>query len=181
MRQVYESIRQHPQGRWVVPGFIGVSVLFLFLVFSGDRDYKHDISLHKATSYIEGLRIVNKRDGVDSWVMKARRADFTKDETVAKMDTVSMDIKKEGVVLNAGSGTYNMDSKDLRLEGDVTIHAKDSVIHANSLAWNPSAGKLTTDSRIRVEGEKFTVEGDGLTSTEQNKVTLMRNVKAIFF
>lgn len=165
----------------MLPGFISVSLLFLFLMFSGDRDYKRDLSLHRSNSYIEGLKIVNKKDGTDSWVMTARKADFTKDETLAKMDSVSMDIKKEGVILNAGSGTYNMDSKDLRLEDDVTIRAKDSVIHAKSLAWNPSLGTLTTDSRIRMESSRFTVEGEGLTATEQNKVTLMRNVKAIFF
>lgn len=181
MSQIYERVRQLPQGRWVLPGFISVSILFLFFMFSGDRDYKRDLSLHRATSYIEGLRIVNKKDGTDSWVMTARKADFTKDETLAKMDSVSMDIKKEGVILTAGSGTYNMDSKDLRLEGDVTIHVKDSVIHAKSLAWNPSLGMLTTDSKIRMESGRFTVEGEGLTATEQNKVTLMRNVKAIFF
>lgn len=162
-------------------GFMFVSVLFMFFMFSGDREYKRDISIGRATSYIEGLRIVNRKNGADSWVITARKADFTRDETLAKMASVTMDIEKEGVILNADSGTYNLESKDLRLENNVTIRIKDSVIHAGSLSWNPSAGTLTTDGRIRMEGSRFTVEGEGLTATEDNKVKLMRNVKATFF
>ncbi|HYA31223.1 MAG TPA: LPS export ABC transporter periplasmic protein LptC [Thermodesulfovibrionales bacterium] len=164
-----------------MPAFLCVSLLFLFFVFSGDRDYKRDISIRRTNSYIEGLRIVTKKDGADSWIMTARRADFTKDETTARMDSVSMDIKKEGVLVNAENGTYNMDNKDLSLENNVTIRAKDSIIRMKSLEWNPSRGTLTSDSNIRVENSRFTVEGEGLSATEDNKVTLMRNVRATFF
>jgi LPS export ABC transporter protein LptC len=182
MKQLlYEKIRHLPRGRWTLPGFIVVSFLFLFLVFSGDREQKRFPSISRTNSYIEGLRIVSKKNGADSWVMTARKADFSRDEALARMDSVSMDIKKEGVILNADSGTYNMESKDLRLESNVTIQIKDSVIHAKNLSWNSSMGRLTTDGRIRMENARFTVEGEGLAATEDNKVTLMRNVKAIFF
>ncbi len=165
----------------MLPAFIVVSVLFLFFVFSGDREYRRDLSVSRANSYIEGLKIVNKKNGVDMWVMNARKADFTKDETQARMDSVSMDFTKEGAIVNADSGIYNLNSKDLLLEKNVTIHTKDSIIHAKSLAWNASQGTLTSDSRILMEGTKCTIEGDGLAATEDNKVTLMRNVKATFF
>ncbi|HYA27060.1 MAG TPA: LPS export ABC transporter periplasmic protein LptC [Thermodesulfovibrionales bacterium] len=165
----------------MLPAFIVVSILFLFFVFSGDREYKRDLSVSRANSYIQGLKIVNKKNGVDMWVMNARKADFTKDETQARMDSVSMDFTKEGAVVNADSGIYNLNSKDLLLEKNVTIQTKDSIIHAKSLAWNASQGTLTTDSRILMEGTKCTIEGDGLAATEDNKVTLMRNVKATFF
>jgi LPS export ABC transporter protein LptC len=181
MNQLYEKIQLLPQRRWMLPGFIAVSVLFLFFMFSGEREYKRDLSISKANSYIEGLRIVSKKNGADSWVITARKADFSKDETLARMDSVTIDIKKEGVILNADGGMYNMESRDLRLENNVTIRVKDSLIHAETLAWNPSLGVLTTDGRVKMEGTRFTVEGEGLAATEDNKVTLMRNVKAIFF
>lgn len=164
-----------------MPAFLCVSLLFLFFVFSGDRDYKRDISIRKANSYIEGLRIVTKKDGADAWILTARRADFTKDETLARMDSVSMDIKKEGVVVDAENGTYNMENKDLTLENNVTIRAKGSLIRTKSLEWNPSRGALTSNSSIRIESPRFAVEGEGLSATEDNKVTLMRNVRATFF
>ena len=181
VKEIYYRIQSHRQGRWILPAFILVSVLFLFFVFSGDREYRRDLSFSRANSYIEGLKIVNRKNGADLWIMTARKADFTKDEVLAKMDSVSMDFSKEGAVLNADTGTYNLNSKDLLLEKNVTIKTKDSVIHAKSLAWNASQGTLTTDSRILMEGTKCTIEGDGLAATGDSKVTLMRNVKATFF
>ncbi len=180
MEQIYERLRRLPRA-WMVLGLLLVSSLFLFFVFSGDHEYKRDFSIRRTNSYIEGLKIVSKKDGSDLWVMTARKADFTKDETLATMDSVFMDIKKEGVLVNADRGTYHMDSKDLRLEDNVMIRTKDAVIRAASLTWNPSGGMLTTDSKIRMESNKCNVEGEGLTATEDNRVTLMRNVKATFF
>ncbi len=152
-----------------------------FIVFSDEREARRDFSISKANSYMEGFRIVNKKNGTDSWIITARRADFSRDETLAKLDSVTMDIKKEGAVLNADHGTYNMNTRDLGLEDNITIQIKDSVIHAKNLSWNPSHGILSAEGKVQMKGNKFTVEGEGLTATEDNKVTLMRNVKAIFY
>lgn len=164
--------------RW---GFIFTSLFFIFfMVFSDERETRRDFTISKANSYMEGFRIVNKRAGADALILTAARADFSRDETTARMEGVTMDIKKEGVLLNADHGTYNMETKDLILEDNITIHAKDSVIHAANLSWNPSRGVLSAEGKVWMKGDKYTVEGEGLTATEDNKVKLMRNVKATF-
>lgn len=170
------------KGRTVLWGAVSIIVLFLFFaVFVSEREYRRDFSINKGNSYMEGLKIVNKKDGKDSWVISARKATFSRDETVAQMDSVTIDIKKEGAVLNADSGTYNMNTRDLRLEKNIVIHTKDSTISAESLSWSPAGGMLSSDGRVHMQGSKFRIEGEGLTATEDNKVTLTRNVKAIFF
>lgn len=182
MIDLYELIRMSPKGRrifWIIVSLSVVSIFFF--VFYGERDYKKDISINKANSYLEGVRIVSKKDGADVWMITARRADFTKDETIAKMDSVTIDIKKEGVVLNADNGIYNMNTRDLHLENNIKVLIKDSVISAKDLTWNPSGGILSSDDKIQMEGKKFKIEGEGLNATEDNKIKLMRNVKAIFF
>ncbi|MCL5024117.1 MAG: LPS export ABC transporter periplasmic protein LptC [Nitrospirae bacterium] len=159
-----------------------VSLVFLgFFVFYDDQDYKRGLSVNRTTSYIEGLRIVNKKNGADSWVLTARRADFTRDETLAKLDAVAMDIRKEGVVLNADSGVYNVSTRELQLDSNVTLKTKDSVIHARNLFWNPATGILTSAGKVRMEGRKFRLEGEGLSATKDDKVRFTRNVKATFF
>lgn len=171
-----------PGNRMILWGFICISMFFIFfIVFSDERDSRRDFSISKASSYMEGFRIVSKKDGKDALILTARRADFSRDETLARMEAVTMDIKKEGVVLNADHGTYNMNTKDLKLEDNITIQVKNSVIHAQNLSWNPSQGVLSAEGKVQMKGNKFTVEGEGLTATEDNKVTLMRNVKAIFY
>jgi len=168
------------RNRMVLWGFVAVSLLF-FLVFYDDTDFKRGLSANKAGSYIEGLKIVSKKNGIDSWVLTARRADFTTDETLARMNSVAMDIKKEGVLVNAESGIYNMNTKVLSLENNVILRTKDSVIHTNNLLWNPSAGVLTSTGKVEMEGRKFRLEGEELSATEDSKVMLMKDVRATFF
>jgi len=165
----------------VLWGFICVSVFFIFfIVFSGERESRRDFSISKEGSYIEGFRIVSKKDGTDALIITARRADFSKDETLARMDAVTMDIKKEGALLSADHGTYNMNTKDLTLEDNVTLRARDTVIHAGNLSWNPSGEILSAEGKVLIKSNKLTIEGEGLTATKDNRVKLMRNVKAIF-
>ena len=155
--------------------------LVFYSVFSGEHDIKKDLSIQRGNSYIEGLKIVNKKDGADTSVVTARRADFTRDETVAQMETVAIDLKKEGVVVSADNGTYQMQTRDLRLGDNIKIQIKGSVLTTDELSWNPSRGMLFSKDVVRMEGNKFRIEGEGLTATQDNKVKLMRNVKATFF
>lgn len=178
---LFDLIRLFPTSRKIFLSVVFIGMLTLFFFFYGDRDYKKDITISRKNSYIEGLRIVSKKNGADAWVMTALKADFTKDETIARMDTVTIDIKKDGVILNADKGIYNMNTRDLHLENNITIWVKGSVISTQDLSWNASSGILSSNNKIRMEGNKFRVEGEGLTATEDNKVTLKRNVKAIFF
>jgi LPS export ABC transporter protein LptC len=164
--------------------YVGLIILFLlalsYLLFSGEKEYRMGSSI-KANSYIEGLRIVHKKNGTDSWVISAKKADFTRDETVAKMSTVTVDAKKEGIILNADSGTYNLTTREILLEDNIKIRIKDSVISAKSLSWDPSREMLTSPDRVRMDGKNFRIEGDGLVATQDQKLKLTRNVQATFF
>jgi LPS export ABC transporter protein LptC len=181
MRNVFDFMYFSAKARNLFWGGVSIAILSVFFFFfHEDRDPRKGIFLTKTNSYIEGLRIVSKKDGVDSWVLTARKADFSRDETIAQMDSVTMDIKKEGVNLTADRGIYHMNTKDLILENNIMVRLKDSVISATRLSWNPSDGMLTSDGMVHMEGKKFTIEGEGLAATEDNKVKLLRNVKAIF-
>lgn len=181
MRGTLEFIRLYPVGKKILLGLIFTGILSIFFVFYGDRDYRKGITISRTNSYIEGLKIISKKNGSDAWVMTAQKADFTKDETIARMNSVTIDITSEGVVLNADNGIYNINTRDLHLENNITIRRKDSVISARDLSWNPSSGILSSTDKIRMEGNKFQVEGEGFTATNDSKITLKRNVKAIFF
>lgn len=159
--------------------FTLLTVTYLFF-FNEMRDYKNDLPIN-INSYIEGLRIVSKKDGIDSWVIVAKRANFTRDETVAKMDSVAINVIKEGIVLNADKGSYDMTTKDLQLDDNIKINIKGSVISVKNLLWNSSNGELKTDGSIKMEGNKFKIEGEGLTATQDQKIKLLKNVKATFF
>lgn len=165
--------------RYVYAAILVLSVIS-FAMFNSDREYKRD-TLLQTNSYIEGLRIVDKKDGRDSWVIVAKRADFTKDETVAKMNAVTIQAVKEGMTLDADTGTYNLTTRELHLDENIRIRIRDSVISAKSLVWNPSTGILTSEDRVLMEAKKFRIEGEGLTATQDQKLKVMKNVKATFY
>jgi len=182
MQEFYELIPPFFRGRrmLVVVAFL-FSCLVFFSVFSGERDIRRDLSIQRGNSYMEGLKIVNKKDGADTWIVTARRADFTKDETVAQLEAVAIDVKKEDVVLNADNGTYHMQSRDLQLGNNIRILIKGSVVTTDELSWDPSRGMVFSKDVVRMEGNKFKIEGEGLTATKDNKLKLKKNVKATFY
>lgn len=160
---------------------ISLSLLFVLYFLSGtNREYKRDLSI-KANSYIEGLRIVSKKNGIDLWVMAAARADLTKDETLANMNSITMEIPKEGITIDATSGLYNMNTRELTLKENIKIHTKSYTVSAKNLAWNPDKQTLTSHEAVLITGNKFRLEGEGLAATQDNKVTIKKNVKATFF
>jgi len=182
MQEFYELIPPFFRRRRILAAIMFlVTCLVFFSVFSGERDLRKDLSIQRGNSYIEGLKIVNRKDGADTWVVTARRADFTKDETVAQMESVVIDAKKEGMVLTADNGTYHMQSRDLRLGNNIKIQIKGSVFTTDELSWDASRGMVFSKDVVRMQGNKFTIEGEGLTATKDNKLKLMRNVKATFY
>jgi len=156
-----------------------LAVFFLFMS-SGEREQKKATSA-KTNSYIEGLRIVQKKDGADSLTITADRADFTENETVARMHAVTIFAPREGITVQADAGTYHLTTKELLLKDAVTVRMKDSVISAEDLSWDPSFSTLTSGGRVVVSGKKFRIEGEGLSATQDQQVRLMKDVKATFF
>lgn len=154
-------------------------LLLSYMVFDRDQDYRRTPVI-KTNSYIEGLRIVDRKDGRDSWVITAKKADFTSDGTVATMDTITMETAKDGMRLEADGGTYNLSTKDLHLDDNIRIRIRGSVISAGHLSWNPASGLLTSADRVSMAGDSFRIEGEGITATQDQKVKVLKNVRATF-
>lgn len=181
VKALYEFADVFFMSRKALLSMVGLLVLLVFIViFYGGRDYGRDFSISRGNSYIEGLRILNKKDGSELWTITAKRAVFSKDGSVAQLSDVTIDMKKEGAVLYADRGRYNMNSRNLDLEDNITIHRKDSVLSAKTLSWDAEKGVLSSKDGVQIQGDKFRIEGEGLSATGDNKVTLKGNVKAIF-
>ncbi len=152
----------------------------LSISFFNERD-PGKYPMKQATSYIEGLRIIHRTKGEASWTIMAKRADFTRDERTAKMDSVVIDIQKEGITLNAEKGVFDLETKDLKLEDNITLKSKGYEMALRDLSWDPAKGLLRSDQKIELKGKNFSIVGDGLFATEKQQLRLHRNVKAIFY
>ncbi len=155
-------------------------LLALLLFFGNNREVEKNLLL-RGNSFIEGLRIVHKRDGNNVWILNAKRADIIESEDKAKLNDIVMTIENKGMTIYAGSGLYDMSTRNLTLDGKITADAKDYAIVCDSAEWNNSTGEVKTTGNVRFESKKFNVEGSGMEANTDQKVRILKNVKATFY
>ena len=134
----------------------------------------------KENSFIEGIRIVQRNNNGVAWTLTASKADFVGNEEEARLEDVNISIEKNGVVLYAKSGVYNLKEKSFITDSVVNANSKDFKITADSIDYNVSNGMVKTDGKVKVSGKNFEIEGKGMRTDENQKVTLERDVTATF-
>jgi LPS export ABC transporter protein LptC len=161
----------------------GLSVLLfisLFLMLRTGRENTGDLQIKKGNSFIEDIRILQKKKGATVWTLTASKADFKEGENKAELSDIHMALPKNDVVLRADKGIYDFSERSLTTESVVKAEAKDYKITADSIDYEISSGKISTGGRIKVEGRGFMVEGKGMKADTEQKVRIYNDVKATF-
>jgi LPS export ABC transporter protein LptC len=157
---------------------IGVFILLAFYYFQ-DIDYKPRFRLND-NSYMEGVNIVQRRDGKVRLVINADKAIF-ETETDVKLISLNLYYPERDLKLTAETGRYDTKTKNVVVEGDVKADTKGYDITTAAFHWDAAKSELVSDEKVRIVGKTkgFYVEGDRLTS-QGDRATLHNNVKAIF-
>ena len=152
----------------------------LFYMVGGEKDSKLNIHL-KGESFLEGLKIIQKRNGVQDWVLNAKRADISKDGNEANLTDIKMEVKNKGITIFAEKGLYNMNTKKISVEGPITAKNNNYSITTEQVEIDNDAGLLTTGKDVYIVGKKFTLQGKGMeVNNNEQKVRIMKDVKATF-
>lgn len=153
--------------------------LFFYMV-GGLRENKPDLRL-KGESFFEGLRIVQKKDGVQNWILTAKRANISKDGDEAELSGVEVEVKNRGILIFAEKGLYHLNSKKMFVEGTITARNKDYSITTAELEISGAEELMKTDKEVRIEGKKFILQGKGMEiDNNEEKMRILSNVKAVF-
>lgn len=161
---------------------IVLSILFfsmLFVMLRNSNEITRDLQI-KGNSFIEGLKILHKKNGITIWTLSAKKADFTEGENKAELSDINMVMQKNGLVLYADKGVYNLSEQSFTTDGIVRAEAKDYTITADSIDYEASSGEIKTDGRIKFESKRFEVEGKGMKADAGQKVSILNDVKATF-
>lgn len=134
-----------------------------------------------AQSFLEDITVLNQRTGKLQWSLTTDKAVISRDGDKARMQAVTMNIPGRGMTVDADSGVYDMDTRDVTLTGNVRARTEDFVIKAALVRLRPDEGELSADDRVVLEGEGFMIEGNGLEANTKQKVRLLRDVKAVFY
>ncbi|MBI5187880.1 MAG: LPS export ABC transporter periplasmic protein LptC [Nitrospirae bacterium] len=152
----------------------------LSLMLRNDRELRRDLHL-KDNSFIEGLRIVQKKDGNIIWTLTAEKADIIESKSKANLSNIIMAVEKNGLVLYTDNGIYNLSNRNFTTKGKLRAESKDYTIMTESIDWEASSGKVKTKDGIIVEGKNFKVEGTGMETNPGQKVRILKDVKATFY
>ncbi len=148
------------------------------LLLEREGEFKPKVNLSE-NSYMDDVNITQRKDGVVKWIMASKRAIFVNDNDV-KLLGLKITFPEKELVLNSDGGLYDIEKRNLKIEGHIKASTKDYDIVTNQLFWDAEKDWLFSDQRVQIIGKKFYVEGDDLNATN-DKATLNKNVKAIFY
>jgi len=157
-----------------------VAVLTFFILLRSEKGGKVDVQM-KGDSFFEGLKIVNKKNGVTEWVLLAKRADLSKDGKDALLTGIEMQLENRGMTVTAEKGLYNMDTQQMTVDGDLHATNKNYVLTTSKARIDGSKGIFDTAGDVKIDGKKFALEGKGMQAdNNQHKVRILKDVKATF-
>ncbi len=134
------------------------SVLVLFLVHQEETlPNRSDISPEErsATVSLKGIIHADIQDGVQDWLLKAESAELHTDEKKAFLSSIQatfFDRNGEPVVLSAESGTWNTDSNDLEVSGNVMLKNKQYEMRTERLTYAYDKRMFETQSPVAIHG-----------------------------
>ncbi|MEW6117286.1 MAG: LPS export ABC transporter periplasmic protein LptC [Nitrospirota bacterium] len=162
-------------------GFLVVVVLFFAIVaFYSDREGDIKTRLRVGdSSYMDAVSITQKRDGIIKWILNADKAVFVTENEI-KLASLRISFPEKDLTLTSDTGLYDVEKRDLKIEGNIKAATKDYDIVAKTLYWDSSTNEVMSDEQVHIVGKKFSVQGDDLVATN-DKAKLKNNVKAIFY
>lgn len=144
---------------------------------------RSEISAEKknATIAMEGIRHTEIRNGVKDWELEAESGDYNLDEKKAYLSMLQatyIDENGENVFLSAESGTWDENSNDLEVSGNVVLKNSQCVVQTERMIFNDDEQIFDTESHVSICCFSLCQEADGMTfSLDTGDTTLDRNVK----
>lgn len=159
--------------------FVFICFFAVIILFSErEGDFKPKVNLSD-NSYMDGVGIVQRKQGVVKWTLGSKKAIFLNENDV-KLVGLTITFPEKGLTLNSDGGMYDIEKRNLKIDGHISAATKDYDIVTPTLFWDASKNELTSDQKVHIIGKRFYVEGDDLNATN-DKATLNKNVKAIFY
>ena len=143
------------------------------------------VNIHPSyqTSTMSNPHLVRKDGNKVKWELVAYKASVPEGRKEVFLESLSLRINKSPqIYLTSGTGRYEIESENITLHEPVELKMEDKKFQTRTLTWNSSKDFISTDSPVQFTGKNFLIEGNGLNAhITQQKVTITKNVKAIFY
>ena len=164
---------------WLLIFSVGLFSLFFLMV--NDEQLPKNAGVTRGDSFLEGLRIIHRKDGRQEWVLTARRADITPKGDQARLSDVTVSFADKGVTVSADRGVYVIPTKNLSVDGKIVAKGENFSVISEGAEIDSTSGSLRTAGPVVIEGKKFRVRGKGMQADESGQtVRILHDVDAVF-
>jgi len=94
-----------------------------------------------------------KKEGATSFTLNAQKAVFMTARNV-QLTVLKIFFPAKDLILTSESGTYNTETKDLNIEGNIKAATKDYDILTKKLRWDATKNELFSDDKVTIVGKK---------------------------
>lgn len=153
------------------------------LAVLGHKDADVTVNPLYKTSSMDGLHITHKEGSIIKWELNAADAVLPSGNEQVIVRSLDLKIYNDPVIhLTGDSGIYNIEGGDLAINGMVKVNIKDLQFTTDSLKWSGKDELLSTIDSVRFTGNKFLIEGKGLSAKiKDQKMKILDNVKGTFY
>lgn len=160
-----------------------ISAGFLYL-WMGKRGPSFNMPRIIPDLKIEGVHLTRAAEGKTEWELKARSANYFKEEGVTRLERPEVLFYGNGdkrIELTGDKGEVFNNSNDLSVSGNVKVVTSDGYTFNTEFLRYLSGKKIvTTESRVFLKGKGIDVEGVGMMAdVEKERIFLKSHVKAV--
>lgn len=162
--------------------FLSAIAVVTVVVISNREDGLKTFPSYK-TSSMSGFHLTHKESDEVKWEVIAEKATFPEGTKKIILEELIMRIHDEKeMVVKSGNGIYDIEKRDLTMTRLVEIDIEGAVLTTDSLKWNGEKGIISTGDNIVFRGDKFLIEGTGLSANiAERKIRVFKNVKGTFY
>jgi LPS export ABC transporter protein LptC len=133
---------------------------------------------------LKEIRYTETSDGLRRWILVADSAAHSVSEGVSRIENIQMTFfdtqGAEDVTLSARSGSFQVDSREVEVHGDVVVKSSQGfALYTEQLTYRESDRMIRTDAAVRMVSDRMALTGSGMIlSVVDHNLVLLSAVRA---
>ncbi len=107
---------------------------------------------------MDEVSITQKKAGLVKWILSSEKAVFLTNNDI-KLDKLKIIFPEKELTLTSNGGMYDIENRNLKIDGNINAFTKDYEIVASTLFWDSSKNEILSDEKVQIVGKKFLQKG----------------------
>jgi len=160
---------------------IAVLGIAIFLIVNYmDKDSQVKVKISMEGSVFKDVAFIQKKDGQIKLKLASAEAFMSDDGKLLELNYPVMFFPDKEVTVKAHKGYYYPETGELFLREAIEGLSKDYKILGTEFYWNSKDKTLYSEKPLRIEGKRFTIEGNSGRATA-DLIELKKGVRAIVY